>query len=119
MRPTTTIPERRDERLAGVDPSILHYMQINDVADTQAWTKLLPARRAAADDLLRALPGAYPFRSKCPTGPREHDAERYAGARRRRRASGLNGAKRSGGPVVGRFRCRDDGSNHSPDVGST
>ena len=66
--------------LAGVDPGIMHYMQTNDVADTHAWTKILPGTGTLPlSDLMRALPPGIPVSLEV-SGPaaEKRDVEAYA-----------------------------------------
>jgi sugar phosphate isomerase/epimerase len=66
--------------LAGIYPKLMHYMQINDVADTQAWTKILPGDgNLPLAELMRALPPGIPVSLEV-SGPsaEKRDPEHYA-----------------------------------------
>jgi sugar phosphate isomerase/epimerase len=66
--------------LASVDPLLFHYMQINDVADTQAWTKVLCGDgELPLAELMQALPAGLAVSLEV-SGPaaEKRDPARYA-----------------------------------------
>ncbi len=65
--------------LQRIDPSLIHYMQIND-AVAGVWTKLLPGDgNLPLADLMRALPAGIPVSLEV-SGPsaEKRDPERFA-----------------------------------------